>query len=88
MTNLFPCRSDYGGVVRVMQWTDAENRLAIVKRSTDAAWLDQVRRADDVQVSVREAAGRRLRKLAKLTPRREDAKASSVNAKLTDSRRE
>lgn len=47
------------------QYIDAETRIGRIKTSSDVAWLRSVLAWPDNQVSVRVAAERRLRKLAK-----------------------
>lgn len=42
---------------------DAPSRLSLVKRSEDSEWLLAVIKDRDTQMSVRQAADRRLRKL-------------------------
>jgi hypothetical protein len=44
-------------------YTDVESKLDKVKASTDRAWLDRVVRDQDSQITVRQAAQRRLRKM-------------------------
>ena len=54
----------YPGIERT-ETCDKHNRLERIKKSNDAAWLRQVLAWPDNQVTVSDAALRRLRRLAK-----------------------
>lgn len=54
-----------GCPVRTVVTCDAASRLSLIKSNTDPEWLRAVIRDRDVQSTVRLAAERRLRKLAK-----------------------
>lgn len=57
----FAIVDDVCGKATVMVWATVEDRVHLVKKSTDADWLQAVIRDRDMQASVRIAAERRLR---------------------------